>query len=105
ANYAFYNGAPYYPSGRWQTGGYNCLNLASTTSGTFGLRNPPNDPTSPLVQGVTGITTSSRVSTSLNAARGASAVWSWTDGLPAVCTMLYNGHRRVDLNWYPVLTS
>jgi hypothetical protein len=90
--------------GRWSTGGYSCIATGNAAASTTTLKATPNEPSSPLVQGVTGITTSYRSLGGLNATHGAVSVWEFNDGVPAVCRMDIAGHRRVDLNFSPIPT-
>ena len=87
--------------GRWSTGGYSCIATGNAAVSTTTLKATPNEPSSPLVQGVTGITTSYRSLGGLNATHGAVSLWDFNDGVPAVCRMDFAGHRRVDLNFPP----
>ena len=86
--------------GRWATDGYACIRSGVSNAGSTTTTAIPIDIASPLVQGVTGITTQYRSLGGLNAARGAVSVWDFTDGTPAVCRATFAGHRRVDLNFY-----
>jgi hypothetical protein len=90
--------------GRWSTGGYSCVATGNYAVSTTTLKPTPNEPSNPLVQGVTGITTSYRSLGGLNASQGAVSVWEFNDGVPAVCRMSIAGHRRVDLNFSPIPT-
>ena len=89
-------------TGKWAAGGYGCV----LANGLFGiafnsasLKQAPNEPNSPLVVGVGGITSSSRGDGTINKPKGAVSVWDFDDGIPGVCRMAINGHPRVDLNF------
>ena len=66
--------------GRWSTDGYSCIRTENVEPSTSSLKATPTEPSSPLVQGVTGITASYWSLGGLNAAKGAVSVWEFNDG-------------------------
>src|SRR5205823_3361057 len=60
--------------GRWSTDGYSCI-LPGAVGGSASLTAVPKEPASPLVQGVTGLTSQWRSTGALNLARGALSAW------------------------------
>ena len=89
--------------GRWNTDNYDCVQPNNTGFNASTLKAQPNDPNSPLVMGVTSITSDLRGDGGINKQRGAVSVWDWQDGVSAVCLMMVNGVPRVDINFYPGL--
>src|SRR5206468_300963 len=81
------------------TGGYNCLKPGSQTAGKS-LAPQANEPNSPLVQGVTTLTTMNLGTGGL--AAGAISVWDYaTVNQPAIARCAPGGHNRADTNFYP----
>jgi Cep192 domain 4 len=91
--------------GRWEQGGYDCILPGDYDFQGVQLKAQPNDPNSPIVMGVGGITADFNAIGGLNKNKGATSVWDWTDGTTAVCKMQIGGHDRVDLGFYPGLVT
>lgn len=87
--------------GRWATDNYWCIQPATYSTSYSSLKSTPNEATSLLVSGVTAFSAQYRSTGALNAARGATSVWDYNDGRPAICRMTIGGKPRVDLNFLP----
>jgi uncharacterized protein (TIGR03382 family) len=89
-------------SGRWATGSYGCLGIGAYSSNAVFLKPTPNDPASPLVTDVSSLSLPANQHTmsTLNTTRGATSVWDWNDGHPAVCQMLTPAGASLALNLY-----
>jgi MYXO-CTERM domain-containing protein len=89
-------------SGRWSSAGYGCLGTGTYASSAVSLKPAPNDPTSPLVTGVSSLALPANQHdlSSPNPTRGATSVWDWSDGQPAVCQMLTLPGASLALNLY-----
>lgn len=85
--------------GRFMTDSYLCLTTGSTSYNQRTLKATPNDPASPLVQGVGVFSCAETASVKL--AVGATSVWDYTDGTPAVATCEPGGHLLINLNYSP----
>jgi hypothetical protein len=87
--------------GRWAQDNYNCITPGKILYQNSTLKQAPNDPNNPIVQGVTSIASQYRASAGVNMGKNAKSLWDFQDGAPGVCQMVWNGHTRVDLNFYP----
>jgi len=66
-----------------------------------------HDPTNPIMKGVSNVVlgATSYHMTSFPLLNGAVSVADWNDGSPLVVTGMVNGHKRVDVNFYPSSSS
>lgn len=84
--------------GRWKSAGYACILPGTTPLPMSRTKGRPHDFDGPAFTEVVGIMSAYRSDGALNTARGARSVWSYEDGVTAVCRMTLRG-RRLDLNF------
>ncbi|MSP62035.1 MAG: choice-of-anchor D domain-containing protein [Myxococcales bacterium] len=84
--------------GKFSAGGYTCINPGNSMGGAT-LKPAANEPNSPLAQGVMTLTSANYSTGGL--AMGATSVWDYNQGQPAIARCAPGGHARVDVNFWP----
>ncbi len=88
-------------SGRWYSEGYNLFEMADQRDDSIEAPLQIEEPSSPLMIGVSTLTASSAFRTEATTANGAVVVARWGDGVPLVVRGEKNGKKRAELNFYP----
>lgn len=88
-------------TGRWSSGGYGLVNPAGQTGANEAAALQIVDATSPLVTGVTTLTSTAGFRSSGGLINGGVAVANWGSGAPLIVRGAKNGKARAELNFFP----